>query len=247
MPDGLQAILNSSIARKYLMGATGLFLVFFAVLHLIGNIQLLFPDGGVAFNEYGAMLHSLGEFFYLMEIGLFASILIHAYMGVMVTRQSADARPIGYAMDADAGGRSMKNKASLNMIRTGGLLFVFLAVHLYTIRFGPHWVVADSPTLKGTLLAQNHPDMLDLAGLTITLFKNPLYVTFYVLCMAGLGAHLRHGFWSAFQSLGLNHPRLMPVIQASAVLIAAALAIGFLLLPIWVFLDPMGLYTEMVR
>ena len=110
-----------------------------------------------------------------------------------------------------------------------------------------HWVIADSPTLKGTLLAQSHPDMLDLAGITVTLFQDPLYVGFYVLCMLGLGAHLRHGFWSGFQSLGLNHPRLMPLIQASAVGVAAALAIGFLLLPIWVFFDPMGLYTEMIR
>jgi succinate dehydrogenase / fumarate reductase, cytochrome b subunit len=247
MPNGLQAVLNNSIARKYIMGATGLMLVGFAVLHLIGNIQLLFPDGGAAFNQYGAMLHSLGEFFYLMELGLFSSILIHAYMGVMVTRQSADARPIGYAVDADAGGPSMKNKASTNMIRTGVILFVFLAVHLYGIRFGEHWVIADSPTLGGTLLAQNNPEMLDLAGLTVTLFQNPLYVLFYVACMAGLGMHLRHGFWSAFQSLGLNHPKLMPTIQASAAGIAIALAIGFLFLPVWVFLDPMGLYTEMIR
>ncbi len=247
MSDGLQALLSNSIARKTIMGVTGTMLMGFAVLHLIGNIQLLFPDGGAAFNQYGAMLHSLGEFFYLMEIGLFGSILVHAYMGVMVTRQSADARPIGYAVDADAGGPSMKNKASMNMIRTGAILFAFLVVHLYSIRFGEPWVIADSKALAGTLLAQNHPDMLDLAGLTITLFQNPLYVLFYVVCMAALGAHLRHGFWSAFQSLGLNHPKFMPAIQASAVGVAAVLAVGFLLLPVWVFLDPLGLYTELVR
>ncbi len=120
MPDGLQAFLNNSIARKYIMGVSGLFLVVFAVLHLIGNVQLLFPDGGEAFNRYGYMLHSLGEFFYLMEAGLFASILVHAYMGVRVTQQSASARPIGYAVEADAGGPSMKNKASIPDRTAGG-------------------------------------------------------------------------------------------------------------------------------
>ncbi len=182
-----------------------------------------------------------------MEAGLFASILVHAYMGVRVTQQSASARPIGYAVEADAGGPSMKNKASINMIRTGAILFVFLAVHLWTIRFGPHWTIAESKTLQGSILAATNPDMLDLAGLTVTLFKNPLYVAFYVLCMLGLGAHLRHGFWSAFQSLGANHPKWMPAIQGSAVTIAAVLAIGFLLLPVWVLSDPMGWYVEMVR
>lgn len=247
MSTGLQAVLNNSIARKYIMGVTGLMLAGFAVLHLIGNVQLLFPDGGEAFNRYGYMLHSLGEFFYLLEAGLFGSILLHAYMGVTVTRSNDAARPIGYAVDADAGGPSMKNKASMNMIRTGGILFVFLAVHLWTIRFGNHWTIGESKTLQGTVLAATNPEMLDLAGLTVTLFKNPLYVLFYVVCMGGLWAHLRHGFWSAFQSLGANHPRWMPAIQGSANTIAIALAVGFLLLPVWVFLDPMSLYTEMVR
>lgn len=251
MPDGLQAVLSSTVARKYVMGVSGLFLVFFAVLHLIGNIQLLFPDGGLAFNEYGAMLHSVGEFFYLMEAGLFAAILIHAYFGVRVTRESSVARPVGYAVKANAGGPSMKNPASMNMIRTGLLLFVFLAVHLYTIRFGEIPLIKDSAAMgaseEGARLMASHPDMQDLAGMTMSLFKDPLYVGFYVFCMAGLGMHLRHGFWSGFQSLGASHPRFMPLIQASAVGVAVVLAIGFLLLPIWAFFDPMGLYTEMVR
>ncbi len=245
MSDGTPA-LNSTIARKYLMGATGLFLVFFALLHLAGNFALLLPDGGESFNAYGALLHSLGGLFYAGEIGLFAIIILHAGMGTKVTRENAGARPSRYAVNANAGGPSKKNAASVNMIRTGVVLFVFLVVHLKTIRFGKHWVVGDSKAVSPEFAAQN-AEMLDLAGLTVTLFQNPLYTGFYLVCMLVLGAHLRHGFWSAFQSLGVNHPRFNQPIQMLGKLLAAALAVGFLLLPLWIMVDPLDLYGEMVR
>ncbi len=246
MSDGTPA-LNSTIARKYLMGATGLFLVFFATLHLAGNFALLLPDGGESFNAYGALLHSLGGLFYAGEIGLFAIIILHAGMGTKVTRENSVARPSRYAVTANAGGPSQKTVASANMIKTGVVLFAFLVVHLKTIRFGKHWVVGDSKALAGTDFAAQTPEMLDLAGLTVTLFQNPLYTAFYTVCMLVLGAHLRHGFWSAFQSLGLNHPRFNKPIQMVGKLLAVALAVGFLVLPIWMMLDPLDLYGEMVR
>jgi succinate dehydrogenase / fumarate reductase cytochrome b subunit len=45
-------LLTSTLGRKLLMALTGLFLILFLVVHLVGNLQLLKDDGGRSFNVY---------------------------------------------------------------------------------------------------------------------------------------------------------------------------------------------------
>jgi succinate dehydrogenase / fumarate reductase cytochrome b subunit len=47
-----------------------------------------------------------------------------------------------------------------------------------------------------------------------------------------LGLHLRHGIWSAFQSLGMNHPRHMPILKNAAGVIALLIVLGYISIPI---------------
>jgi succinate dehydrogenase / fumarate reductase cytochrome b subunit len=67
-------------------------------------------------------------------------------------------------------------------------------------------------------------------------FKQPLWVGFYMGVMLLLGLHLRHGFWSAFHTIGVLNPRLRGAAFSFAVLFAVVIALGFFVLPLYVFL-----------
>ncbi|MFQ5771522.1 MAG: succinate dehydrogenase, partial [bacterium] len=134
------------------------------------------------------------------------------------------ARPVGYQKKASAGGTSKKTISSTTMIYTGILIFVFLAIHLKTFKYGTYYTTN-----------VNGVEMRDLHRLVIEVFQQLGYVIWYVAAMVLVGFHLRHGFWSAFQSLGANHPRYMPIIYGVGIILAIVLAVGFLGIPIWIY------------
>lgn len=62
-------------------------------------------------------------------------------------------------------------------------------------------------------------------------FTNAYYTGIYILAMIVVAIHVRHGFWSLFQTLGANHPKYMPIIQKAGIVFALLLGIGFGLIP----------------
>jgi succinate dehydrogenase / fumarate reductase cytochrome b subunit len=80
-------------------------------------------------------------------------------------------------------------------------------------------------------------EVRDLYRLVIEEFQKPWYTLFYVVCMFLIGFHLRHGFWSAFQSLGVHHPKWSSHIYTLGLLVAVILGLGFIGIPVWVFLQ----------
>ena len=196
-------------------------LTVFVIGHLLGNLSLFVgPD---SFNLYTYKLTQLGALLYVIEFGLVAVFLIHAVAGISVYLKKRKARPDSYSKAGNAGGNSQKSVSSQSMIWTGLLLFVFTWLHLKTFKFGPHYTT----TIDGVT-------MRDLYRLVIEVFQSPTYVIGYVLIMILLGVHLRHGFWSAFQSLGVTNPRLKPAIYSLGILISLVLAVGFLTIPVWI-------------
>ena len=78
--------------------------------------------------------------------------------------------------------------------------------------------------------------MRDLTKLTIEVFQDPIYVAVYMAVMLLLGFHLRHGIWSALQSLGANNKKLTPLLYTVAGVIGILIALGFFVLPIWIYI-----------
>jgi succinate dehydrogenase / fumarate reductase cytochrome b subunit len=115
------------------------------------------------------------------------------------------------------------------MIWTGLVLLAFLILHLWQFRFGPDY---------RTSLAGHEGEVWALHRIVVETFKQPLWVGIYVAVMVLLGFHLRHGFWSAFQSIGALSPKLRPIAFSAGVVFAIVIAVGFLLLPIFVYLSP---------
>jgi succinate dehydrogenase / fumarate reductase cytochrome b subunit len=213
--------LFSTVATKVLLGVTGLSLVGFLCVHLAGNLLLYF--GPAKFNAYSHALIS-NPFVIPMELGLLALFVTHVLQAVTNWWSDRGARPVAYEVKRGAGGRSRKSLASTTMIWTGTIMFVFVAVHVATMKYG-----ASYP-------ASIHGEAgRDLYRLVRETFQNPLWVAFYVACMAVVGTHLWHGFSSAFESLGLNGPRFTPRVVALGKLLAAALGAGFFFLPLYLF------------
>jgi succinate dehydrogenase / fumarate reductase cytochrome b subunit len=217
----------STVGRKILLAITGLCLLGFIVVHLIGNLLLLVsPD---AFNTYAHKLISLGPMLYVAEGILLAIFLIHMVTAIAVTWGNWKARPGGYKLSKDQGDPSRMTFSSKTMIWTGLVLLVFLIVHLITFKYGPGMA-------EGYVAQIDGEPVRDLHRLVVEWFSNGIYVAYYVISMGLLGFHLRHGFWSAFQSLGGFHPRLTPLAYALGVFAGIVLAAGFLGLPVWFYL-----------
>lgn len=217
----------SSVGKKLISGLTGLGLVVFVVSHLTGNL-LLFA-GADAFNRYGYFLEHVGHgmLIYLMEAGLVTFFVLHIASGVSVWRRKFRARPVGYAVQADAGGPSRKSLSSRSMLVSGLLLAIYVPLHVAHFKYGgPAIIQIDGHEAR------------DLYSLVVREFKSPLIVALYSGAMLFLGLHLRHGVWSMLQSLGLLDRRLVPPAVTAAVLISGLLAIGFIALPLYVYLSP---------
>lgn len=222
------SILWTTVARKFLMALTGLALFLFICGHLAGNL-LLFV-GAEAFNRYAHRLISLGGLLYVIEALLLAVFLVHMITAVSVTLGNWRARPKGYSRTASRGGPSRQNISSKTMIWSGVVILVFLVIHLITFKYGPG-------IPEGYVVLLDGEPVRDLYRLVAESFRDPIYTGGYVAAMVVLGFHLRHGFWSAVQSLGLHHPRWTPVVYAVGVVASVVLGFGFLFIPAWFYLE----------
>ncbi len=213
----------STIAKKIVMAITGLFLVLFVIIHMLGNLSFVF-GGPEAFNLYSYKLNSLGPLLYIIELGLLAAFLGHAWNGIRVSLQNKRARPARYHRLRSAGGVSKQTLSSRSMIVTGLVLLVFTVIHLFTFKYGTYY----ETVVDGVL-------MRDLYRLVDEKFQNPFYAFGYVAVMLLLLLHLRHGFWSAFQSLGTNHPKYSNLIYSLGLVIGVVVAFGFIVVPVVVY------------
>lgn len=205
------------------MALTGLFLVTFLVAHLAGNLQLLdmSPQGQLKFNAYARFMTTF-PLVKAVSYLLYFSILFHAFDGILLAVQNRQARPVRYVKENAGANRSW---ASNNMALLGVLILVFLVIHMKGFWYEMHWgpIGTDADGNK------------DLYTVVAAAFSQLWYVSVYVVMMAVLALHLLHGFQSAFQSLGLNHPRYTPVIKNVGVFFAVVVPVLFALIPVWMF------------
>jgi succinate dehydrogenase / fumarate reductase cytochrome b subunit len=216
----LSRVFSSSVGTKLLIGLTGLALFAYMVLHLAGNaIIFLGPE---AFNEYSHRLIS-NPLIVPIEVGLLLVFLLHIYKTATMWMRNKAARPIGYQKKEMAGHTSRKSLASSTMIASGIILLLFVIVHVKQFKFGSFYLVQGSESVR------------DLYRTELEVFRQPLWVLFYVIGTLVVGLHLRHGVASAFQSLGLDHPRYTRRITAVGIAFALLIGLGLALIPVWVY------------
>ncbi len=212
------------------MAFSGLCLGGFIVVHLLGNLALYRADGA-AFNLYAATLESFGKFIIAAELGLIALFLLHAISAMLLKLNHWGARPERYSVVKSKGGESKSTLASRNMIISGGVIFAFVILHVWSFKYGPG--ITEGYTAAGGA----HGEIRDLHRLVVESFHNPLIVSAYVFVMLLLGGHLWHAFWSGLQSFGLTNPRYTKGLYCLGSMFAVVLSVGFLMIPIWIFFD----------
>lgn len=210
----------ASLSHKYIVALAGIFLMLFLVAHLSTNLLMLTGDRE-AFDKAVEFL-TTNPLMKIAEYVLFAGFAIHILFGVMVYIKNLKARPVNYKMAQN----SETSAFSKFMIHTGVIIFVFLIIHFVHFFFVKLGLV---PIPEGA--ADSH----DFYTMSQLVFGNGLYSLIYVVCMIFLGFHLKHAFQSAFQTLGLNHPRYFPIIKAVGTVYAIAIAVGFSSIPVYFY------------
>lgn len=202
--------LIASIGKKTMMAVTGLCFCAFLGAHLGGALTLY--GGRDAFNSYADRLHALGPLVTAAELILLALALVHILTGVILFYRNRRARPVSYAMKAGAGGRTV---GSRTMPYTGLLLLLFIVIHLFQFHF----------------VEKGDRTIYDIVAET---FHQPFYAGFYILAAAAAAVHVSHGFWSAFQTIGANHPKYTPLINGAGLAFSLIVGIGFGCIPIYI-------------
>lgn len=213
---------TSPIGKKIITGITGLGLSLFVLFHMAGNLTLF--AGSKAYNQLAHFLESLGVLLYLVEFILLWLAIFHVVVGINIRLNSYKARPVGYSQFKSVGEPSKQSISSRSMLITGAVLLGFLVLHLSTFKFGAYY----STVIDGV-------EMRDLSSLVIEKFRNPVYAFGYAGVMVMLGFHLRHGIWSAWQSIGVLNAKISPAVYAIALVLAVLIMIGFVVLPLAIY------------
>jgi succinate dehydrogenase / fumarate reductase cytochrome b subunit len=210
--------MTSFIWRKALMALTGLMWLGFVLMHMIGN--LLIFRGPEVYNTYSHLLIK-NPLLPAAEILLVVFLTLHLITGGILWFQNKRAKPKKYAVAAK--GEKASAAPSRTMIFTGAFMLAFLVLHIAFFKYG-----------VDTRVVYNGIEVRDLYTLVVTSFRHPNYVIWYLVALALVGVHLSHGFSSAFQTLGVHHPRYTPIIKVVGVMYAVVVSAGFMALPIYI-------------
>ncbi|MBS0266376.1 MAG: succinate dehydrogenase cytochrome b subunit [Planctomycetes bacterium] len=217
--------MSSTIGQKIVMALTGLALCGFLLVHLGGN--LLLYVGEQKYNDYAHALHAQGALLLVAEIGLFAMFVIHIGLAFRTSFANAAARPIAYAMrqsKQDPG--PLAQPPSGVMLATGIVVLVFLLVHLSDFKFF-------SVTRATGLRHQSVPADAAPFARAVGVLQDPISALVYFAGSLVLAYHVLHGFASAFQTLGLRHPKYTPLVKTLSLVFAIVVGVGFASFPFW--------------
>ena len=218
--------LTASIGRKFVMSVSGIFLMVFIAVHLSINLLLIFDDSGDLFNQ-GAHFMTSNPLIKIMEPILGLGFVIHIIWSFFLELQNWRARPVKYAKKNMSGASTW---ASRNMLVLGALVLVFLVIHI--INFFVKMKFTGDPALTEITVHGVH--MENAYALVAGAFKASIVLCiFYVLGGILLGIHLSHGFWSAFQTLGLNNKYWLKRWQVIGRIYAIIVAVGFSIIPLY--------------
>lgn len=216
--------MTSSIGKKLVMGLTGLFLITFLPVHLLGNLQLLYGDKGQAFNVYAEFMTG-NPLIKFISFGLYFFIALHAFLGLYTWWTNKKAKGSNYAVTSYANGSWM----SKNMGLLGSIILVFLCIHM-----GDFWYKMKFTNDLPMIAYDGVEPVKDLYSKVYASFSQEWIVAVYIIGLVGLMLHLIHGFQSAFTTLGLNHKKYTPIIKALGILYSVSICVGYAIIPLYI-------------
>lgn len=213
--------LSSSIGRKIVMAVTGLIMVLFAVVHLIGNTTIFgWINGGI--NAYAEHLHAFPPLVCAFRAVMLVTLAIHVWFGIQLTLENREGRSRAYAVKST----QKTTFASENMIWTGVFILAFIVYHLL------HFTVRAVPGM--TLITDAH-GAINVFAMVVSSFQGFFTALIYAVAMVMLFLHLSHGIQSFFQTMGWNNERTLPSFVKAATLVALVLFLGYVAIPLSIF------------
>lgn len=203
------------------MSFTGLFLITFLIVHCYVNAQIFWRDGGVKFNE-AAHFMGTNPVIRIVEIGLVIGFLLHIIQGLMLWAQNSAKRKTRYAVYKTS---QTSKWYSRSMGLLGTLVLLFLIMHT------SHFWIPNRAEQFST------GEELNLYERMNTTFETGWIVVVYVLGCISLSFHLVHGFYSAFQTLGMGTPKYKAIIRNTGIAFSIIVPLIFALMPIAFFTD----------
>jgi succinate dehydrogenase / fumarate reductase cytochrome b subunit len=208
---------TSSVFKKVVMAVSGIIMLLFLIAHMIGNLHVF--QGAESFNDYSEWLRSFGEpalpprtLLTVIEVVLVVSVVAHMASAIALWRQAKRARPQPYVTK-----KSVVQSYASRTMRWGGVIIgLFIVYHILDLTFGAANPEGTDSTPYDRLVAS---------------FQNPIATTVYVVALVLLGMHLRHGIWSATQTLGQSNKRRERTVNAAAVAFSVILIAGYLIVP----------------
>lgn len=221
---------QTAIGKKYVMALTGIGLLGFVVVHMIGNLHIY--EGPTQLNEYAHALRDLGGhivprtlILWVLRFGLIAMFILHihsAYSLKELSRRSSDKANLVSGAKKYAGGQDFvaANYASRTMRWTGPIIGLYVLFHLADLTWGV-WLGDEYV----------HGDVYN--NVVNSLSSLPV-AAIYVAANVALSLHIYHGAWSMFQTLGVTNPRYKLARRVFAALIATVIGVGNISFPVLV-------------
>jgi succinate dehydrogenase / fumarate reductase, cytochrome b subunit len=208
---------TNSVFKKVVMAVSGIIMVLFLIAHMIGNLHVF--QGARSFNHYSEWLRTVGEpalptrtVLTAIEVVLLVSVVAHMWAAISLWRQAKRARPERYVTK-----KSVAQSYASRTMRWGGVIIgLFIVYHILDLTFGAANPAGTDATPYEKLIAS---------------FQNPIATIVYVVALILLGMHLRHGIWSATQTLGQSNRRRERTVNVFATVFATLLIAGYLVTP----------------
>ncbi len=225
----LTRLYSSSIGMKLVMAATGAFMTFFIIVHMVGNLESF--GGQEALNHYAKLLRTIPPALWAFRALLALSAVLHVVAALRLWVLNRRARPVGY-------NRQVMQETGISartMIYSGLFIAGFVTYHLLHFTFR-----TIDPSFKEMLDARGWHDVYGMVGKA---FSSRGQAAFYLVMMVLLGLHVSHGVASMLHTLGINHPRYSPAIRWLGPVFAVLLVAGFVSVPVAILaglLQPAG-------
>ncbi len=212
-----KAAKTNSVFKKVVMALSGIVMLLYLIAHVVGNLKVF--AGRESFNSYSEWIRTVGEpavphqtVLTIVRIVLIVAVVAHFWAAVSLWRQAKRARPQAYVTK-----KAVAQSYASRTMRWGGVIVLLFIV----------WHILDLTT--GTVNPDGDASPYDRL---VASFSNPFSTAFYVLALVLLGMHLRHGIWSATQTLGQSNKRRERTVNAFAIGFSTLLIAGFLLVPL---------------
>jgi succinate dehydrogenase / fumarate reductase cytochrome b subunit len=215
-------LFTSTVGRKILMAVTGLLLVGFITVHLLGNLSVFW--GADAINAYAKHLHDLGPLVWIFRLVMLCLFAIHITFGVQLYLENKAANPENYAVQKTL----VTTFSAKTMVFTGLIILAFLIYHLL------HFTVqVTNPAIS----AQNLPLVdghLDVFSMVVLSFQKVFIAVVYIIAMIALFLHLSHGVSSWVQTLGWSTGPSQDKVTAIGKIVAIVYGLAYIAIPLFI-------------